>query len=170
MNDILNAVMKSQTLRSDCAATSVLGGVQNDKESLNNPLRLFICRSCAANPNGEDERHRGTPLAVTVQFKTTRWDSSNNQMFDTPSLKESKIGCVSTIDDARAKTSVFSLSWEWAKGEEGKAFSHHARRTEFARLGKVTINIPFLLFRGNETSSCARKLCCREQIRQSLSQ
>lgn len=163
--DIINAVIRTQKLRNKTEVTRVLGGVQNKDDQEDSPFRLFIARSCVAHPFGDEEDCSMTSdMSVAAEYNTTRWDASNNMLADRLCLKERPSGTISTMEDARATTSVFSFSWEWSKGEGGKAFSSHARRPDFVRIGRVIINVPFVLFRGNETSKSVRALCTKEQV------
>lgn len=164
-DDIVNAIFRTHKLRSNTEVTRVLGGVQNEVDNEDTPFRVFIARSCVAQPSeNEADLQRDSRISIAAEYQTTRWDVSNNMMADRLCLKERRPGRVSTMEDARETTSVFSFSWEWSKGEEGKAFSKHARRLDFVRIGRMTINIPFVLFRGNQTSESLRSICTKKQV------
>ena len=61
--------------------------------------------------------------------------------------------------NARANDTVFCLSWVWRRGMEGRAFSEHARRSDLQRIGQVTLTLPVVVFRGNETCTKVQDLC-----------
>ena len=155
--DVKRALQKSQTLRNGAHLMRVLGGLQEEGDE-DGPLRLFVGSSCAAKTE-DAHPELGCTEARAIEFDTRRWDSSNNMLAAKPEFRMRKPGSFDGEKDfARAKESVFRLSWSWIKGLEGRAFSDHARSSRNYRLGVVSVHLPYVIFKGRETCDTVRAL------------
>ena len=143
--DVRRLLCRSQKMRDGVKVTRVLGGLQWNTEGVQDPIRVFVGTSCVGHRRATDEPC-GTQEPV-IQFESGRWDCSNQRMAAVPAGNRAKVG---TYNHARDCHSVFSLSWVWTGGYDGRAVSAHVKKTGYVRLGKLTLNMPMVTFRGNE--------------------
>lgn len=154
--DVKKNVVREQTLRNGKTVLRILGGLQWVGE-VDSPLRIFVGRSCAPTIGTDTEdigRH-----SKAVEFASARFDNSNNLLAAQPTLVERDVGLYGAHTDFNtSQCSVFTLSWTWMKGLEGRAFSESARSTGTFRLGNLTLTLPYVLCKGAETCKAVSAL------------
>lgn len=155
--DVKGSVVREQKLRSGLQVLRVLGGLRWNGQS-EGGMHVFIGFSCGGDGDCVDETAT-TEKRKAVGFATARYDNSNNSMAAPPTLTEAHVGRYTGLSSySRARDSVFSMSWKWMRGLEGKAFSECAKSTGSYRLGHITLTIPYVMFRGAETCNSVREL------------
>ena len=150
-SDVKRLICRPQTQRDGIATTRVLGGLQRNKDAANDPVRVFVVFSCAAHRRATDVLAAGDAGTGAVEFASGRWDASNNRFCAVPEATRCSVG---DYTEGRDWDSVFSLSWVWTGGYDGRAVSAHGRKTGHIRLGRVALKLPTVTFRGN--GLCAR--------------
>ena len=143
--DVRRLVCRSQTQRDGVATTRVLGGLQRNKDNLEDPVRVFVGFSCAAHRRATDVL--AGEDAGAVEFASGRWDASNNKFCAVPEATRCSVGEYSHERDCN---SVFSLSWVWTGGYDGRAVSLHGKKTGYVRVGRIALKLPSVTFRGND--------------------
>ena len=143
-HDVRALLVRSQKLRDGIDVTRVLGGAQCNKDSVDDPVRVFIGRSCTARRRA---REVSEEKAYAVEFNSAKWDDSNNKLCAEPKWSEEYVG---DYKHARDWESVFSLGWTWKGGYDGRAVSEHGKRMGTVRLGNLALTLPAVSFRGND--------------------
>ena len=146
--DLRKNMTKTSKQRDGATVTRVLGGLQWTAGDMTKPLRVFVGRSCVGSSTG-DEANRGEEVPV-VEFPNARWDSSNNTLATAPIAKRC---CVGDYIEESDWNSVFTLSWRWTGGYDGRAVSAHGKKSGNVREGSITLDMPVVSFRGIETCS-----------------
>ena len=91
----------------------------------------------------------GNRCFPSFKLQSLSSSSSNQRMAAVPAGNRAEVG---TYNHAHGCHSVFSLSWVWTCGYDGRAVSAHGKKTGYVRLGKLALNMPMVTFRGNELS------------------
>ena len=117
------------------------------------PLRVFVGNSCVGSSHAGGEEEFGQGKAV--EYATGQWNISNNTLVSVPTDNMCRVG---EYNHARDWNSLFTLSWAWTGGYEGKAVSAHGKRAGNVRLGEVTLTLPLVTFRGKDTCRDLRKI------------
>ena len=141
--DIRRVLCRKHTHRDGVDVLRVLGGLQCGEDSDASPVRVILGKSFAAQCLAK-ESDAGVDADV-VEFETGTWDSSNNMLSPTPITAQYRTG---NYHRAREWDTEFTLSWVWTGGYYGRAFTSHSKKTGSVRVGRVSLSMPTVTFRG----------------------
>ena len=169
--DLCRNLVKHEKGRKGVLLTRVIGGSQFKENETQFPVRVFVGASCVPAHMSTAELEGDGISSPTIHFPNSIWDESNNVFATQPIWYYENGGRIASMGerlDSTAKKSVFSVSWVWRRTTGGRGYSSHGRKTGLMRIGDISINLPYAVFRGATTCEDVRSLLSSNSIEECI--
>lgn len=164
----MNKLLLRTSSEKEFVTSRVLGGLQYSDTDSDQPLHLFVGKSCSKEPPSNDSDSSNNSAqnekqCQTVSMATSQWDVVSESFVSPMKTGVGTAGMTLLTEENAAAFDTFSLKWKRFLGTSTRSPMHAVANSESVRVGSITVNMPAVILRCSDFGRIVRAILNKNQ-------